>query len=896
MKKFLIIDGYAMIFRAFFAYPEHLTAPDGSPINALLGFYTLLLQAIDKIQPDYFCICLDHKDKSFRHDLFSDYKAKRESPPETLIVQLQRLRVLLKRSGLCFIEQSGYEADDLIGTLVNQEWVSGFDISILTGDMDLLQLVNDHVSVLMPQRGSAPMKVMTPTAVQEKYGILPNQVIDYKALKGDTSDNIPGVKGVGDKTALTLLNKFKTLDVLYDSVSDAGSASVQKKLIEGKHSAYLSKRLATICCDITIDLKQADCVYQPDWSEMLAMFKELAFQGLYRKYSEQAPQQQNKAQGDYHLIKDEKELKALLPKLKKGFAVDLETDALSTLDAHILGVAISYQPHEAFYVMLPKPVCDLFSQQQAPVCDGLLALLKPLLEDANIPKIAHHGKYEYQVLKRYGITLEGLDFDTLLAGYLLFPGQALGLKDLVSTHLNVEMTTYEALVGKGKQAMALVDVPDDQVRDYACADADYTLQLKQFLEPLLEQKGLTNLFYDIEMPTQMVLANMELEGVCIDKLYLNTLEKQLDEKLQHLKQFIFTFTTLPFNLNSPQQLANFLYDELGLPVLKKTKTGRSTDASVLEKLYHQHECVPALLQYRSLEKLQGTYVKALPSLLHPSDGRIHTSFNQTVVITGRLSSSSPNLQNIPIRSEDGQKIRRAFIPSKPDHKILSLDYSQIELRVLAELSQDKHMITAFKEGVDIHQQTAALVFNCSLQDVNKEQRYQAKAVNFGIIYGVSAFSLSQQLGISNAEAKQIIDNYYAQFPTIKKFMDDTIVQAREDGFVKTAFGRYRYLPEIKASQVQRRNFAERTAVNTRIQGTAADIMKLAMISVDTLLKQKNYKSKLIIQVHDELVLDVISDECDQLPEDIKQCMQTVVDYEVPLEVDAVLGDNWQEIS
>ena len=892
-QKFLIIDGYALMFRAFFAYPEHLTAPDGSPINALLGFYTMLLQAIDKMKPDYFCICLDHKDKSFRHALFSEYKAKRESPPEILIAQLQRLRDLLKNSGLTYVEQSGFEADDLIGTLVHQTWAKTLDCYILTGDMDLLQLVNDSVRVLMPQRGAAPMKVMDEAAVKEKYDILPSQVIDYKALRGDSSDNIPGVRGIGEKSAVKLLSQFKTLDTLYDHLEEAGTVSLQKKLSDGKESAYLSKNLATIRCDVDLALDEVACVYKPDWKGLLALFKELSFRTLYAKYRHFDTPTLSKPQGHYVLIDNEADLKALLPDLKQGFAIDLETDALSTLDANILGIALAVKAKEAYYVSLPKPELDLFSLQAKPARSQLLMLLKPLLEDASIPKITHHGKYEYQVLKRYNITLQGMAFDTLLAAYLLYPGQALGLKELVSEHLGVEMTRFDDLVAKGG---SLGDVAINDVVAYAGADADFTLQLKQRFEPLLKEKGLWSLFQDIEMPTQVLLAKMEREGVCIDQEYLKEIELQFDKKLEKIKEKIYAEAERPFNLNSPQQLAAFLYDELGLPVLKKTKTGRSTDASVLEKLKEAHSCIADLLIYRSLEKLQGTYVKALPALLHPSDQRLHTSFNQSVVITGRLSSSSPNLQNIPIRSEEGQKIRRAFIPSRPENKILSLDYSQIELRILAHLSQDQVMIKAFQNGQDIHQETAAMVFGCAVDAVSKEQRYQAKAVNFGIIYGVSAFSLSQQLGISNKDAKQIIEDYYQQFPTIKQFMDETIAQAREDGFVRTDFGRYRPLPDIKASQVQRRNFAERTAVNTRIQGTAADVMKLAMIRVDDLLSEGGFKSALIIQVHDELVLDVDAAEIEVLPDKIKTCMQEVVDYDVPLDVDAVLGDNWQEIS
>ena len=892
-NKFLIIDGYALIFRAFFAYPEHLTAPDGSPINALLGFYTLLLQAIDKMKPDYFCICLDHKDKSFRHDIYPDYKAKRESPPEILIAQLQRLRDVLKESELTFIEKSGFEADDLIGCLTNQDWAKSMDIHILTGDMDLLQLVNEHVRVLMPQRGAVPMKVMDKGAVQEKYQISPDQVIDYKALRGDSSDNIPGVRGIGEKTAVKLLDQFKSLDALYKAVDQAGSASIQKKLNEGKASAYLSKDLATIRCDINLGLTQNDCIYQPNWKAMLALFKDLSFRTLYAKYRHLDELVLSKPKGEYRLIENEADLKKLLPDLKQGFAIDLETDALSTLDANILGVALSVKAHQSFYIALPKPILDLFSVQLAPADSSFLNLLKPLLEDEKVPKITHHGKYEYQVLQRYGITLRGMDFDTLLAAYLLYPGQSLGLKDLVSEHLGVEMTRFEDLVSKGG---SLLDVDVKDVAAYAGADADFTLQLQQRFEPLLKEKGLWPLFKDIEMPTQILLAKMERAGVCIDRTYLKKIEMIFDDKLQKIKEKIYAEAQKPFNLNSPQQLASFLYDELGLPVLKKTKTGRSTDASVLEKLKDAHACIADLLIYRSLEKLQGTYVKSLPALLHPSDQRLHTSFNQTVVITGRLSSSSPNLQNIPIRSEEGQKIRRAFIPSRSENKILSLDYSQIELRILAQLSQDQVMIKAFRNGQDIHQETAAMVFGCDVKEVTKEQRYQAKAVNFGIIYGVSAFSLSQQLGISNGQAKQIIEDYYQQFPTIKSFMDETIAKARIDGFVRTAYGRYRPLPDIKATQVQRRNFAERTAVNTRIQGTAADVMKLAMISVDDLLAKECFKSTLIIQVHDELVLDVDSTEILVLPEKVKACMQNVVDYDVPLDVDAVLGDNWQEIS
>lgn len=913
----LVIDGFSLAFRAFYGLPPTIKLPDGQPINAVFGFVSLLFDAIDKINPTHVTVCFDRPEPTFRKKIYPDYKAHRSPPPEEFVTQIPLLKSCVESLGLTILEKPGFEADDILGTLARLGHEQQFETALMTGDQDCFQLVGEHVSVLMSRKGVSDLFKYTPEAVIEKCQVTPDQIIDYKALKGDASDNIPGVRGIGDKTATALLSQYQTLDGIYEHLSEITSKSVKTKLETGKEMAYISQKLATIDQHVPIDLPFEKFEYTRDWPTVMSVFKQYHFNRLITKYQsklEGADDDQpletpdTKApDGTYTTLESVSELKAILPQLKSGFAIDLETTSLTVHDAQIVGIALSWESKKAVYIPLNKSLesdatqgLALFDQfestQQARKVPPLLAALAPLLEDASIPKITHNGKYEWHVFQNYDIAFSGIAFDTMLAAYLLYPGERVGLKDLVHRTYGITMTTFESLVGKGKAQIPFADIPIDQATHYAAADADFTFRLYETLKANLAEEKLLSVLTDIELPTQAVLGQMEREGVCVNRAYLADLEKTFDERAMALSTEIKQISGGDFNLNSTQQLGVVLYEQMGLPILKKNKTGPSTDSSVLTKLAVDHPIAEKILNYRSLEKLQSTYVRSLPGLIHPKTNRIHTSFNQTVAATGRLSSNNPNLQNIPIRTEEGRLIRRAFIPSHPENFLLSADYSQIELRVLAHLSEDPNLVQAFQNGEDIHTATAAIINHCEIADVTKEQRYRAKAVNFGILYGQSAFGLSETIGTSRKESKEIITAYFEKFPTIKTLIDETIEGAKETGRVWTEFGRMRPVPQIFEKNHMRRQFGERMAVNTRMQGTAADIMKLAMCQVATAMAGQNLRSKMVVQVHDELVFDVVPEEKDLLMALVEDKMTHVTDLKVPLDIDMAIGKNWQEVS
>ncbi len=916
-EKILIIDGHSLAYRSFFAFPASLSLPDGRPINAVYGFVTLMLKCLEQFAPHYICICFDRKEKTFRHEMYTAYKGHRPPAPDAFIAQLPILDEILATMNISTISLAGFEADDLIGTLAKSAEKQGLDALIMTGDMDSLQLVSPHTSVISSKKGGELM-IYTPPEVVNKYQLTPDQIVDFKALKGDPSDNIPGVAGIGDKTATQLLHQFQTLDNLYNNIDQVASASVKAKLETNKSNAFLSQTLATIHCEVPIEIDFEVFRYQPDWIQIIEYFREYRFTTLVKAYESKCPRIEAQVPltdtidvrvTDYQSIDTVEALKAILPYLSEGFAIDLETTSVTAVNAQICGVSLSWSANQAVYIPMnhllgPTPQQDhtlsLFGEAPKSKAsyyelNPFLAMLKPLLEDKSIAKWTHNGKYERMVFKNYQIDFKGIRFDTMLAAFLLYPTEQIGLKSLAARHLGITMTTYESLTGKGKHQIPFNMVPIDKAVQYACADSDVTFQLKQKFEPLISERALGPLLYEIELPLQDILADMECTGVAIDTPYLNQLSHTFSTELQQVQATIFELAGTTFNLSSPKQLSQILFEKLQLPVIKKTKTGLSTDSSVLEKLEHVHPIAKELLRFRMLEKLQNTYVTVLPTLLNPRTHKIHTSFNQTIAITGRLSSTNPNLQNIPIRSEAGQKIRGAFIPSGPEYRILSADYSQIELRLIAHLAQDPTMIAAFQAFEDIHTSTAAVIFGCSISEVTKEQRYQAKAVNFGILYGVSAFGLSENIGVSRAEAKQIIDDYFTKFATIRQFINTTIKEAEGQGLVRTLGGRIRPLPDIKSPIRSVRQFAERTAVNTRVQGSAADILKLAMIKIDHALREGHYRSRMLIQVHDELVFDIYQGEEEAVSALIKREMESAYPLQVPLEVDLAIGKNWQEL-
>lgn len=916
-ERLLVIDGFSLMFRAFYGLPVTMTWK-GTPINAVYGFMNLLFNAIETFQPTHLCLCFDRKEPTFRHEKYTEYKAHRPAPPEEFRVQVPILLEVIADMDLPCMDCAGFEADDLMGTLSKEAELHHWDVLLLTGDQDAFQLVSEHTVVLMGDRKSGELITYTSDKVKEKMGVHPHQVIDFKALKGDSSDNIPGVPGVGDKTAIQLIEQFGSIEQLYNRLNEVKSDKLREKLTTHKEEAVLSHFLATIKRDAPLKHDLEKLHYQPDWQKIIACLRKYDFKSLLRKFADHAdphtledapllPFQTEKPDGLYTLVQGAKEVEALLPHLKNGFAIDLETTSLAPQSAQIVGIALSWAPKQAVYIACNSELeavsaSEALSLFDEPISSSgpsfaltpTLQVLKTILEDKSVPKITHNGKYESNVFLQYGIHLQGIQFDTMLAAHLLFPADRLGLKFLAKHHLNIDMTEYETVTNG--ESVTFDKVPLEAATQYAAADADMTRRLYEDFAPKIKEKGLDRLFYDIELPVQDVLSEMEVEGVAIQSGYLHGLEKDFRERLKTLETDIIELAGMPFNVSSPKQLSEVLFTHLKLPVIKKTKTGISTDSSVLEKLEEQHPIAGKLLEYRMLEKLVGTYVKALPEMVHPRTQRIHTSFNQTIAQTGRLSSTNPNLQNIPIRTQEGVSIRGAFVPSRPNGLLLSADYSQIELRIMAHLAKDPHMIQAFKDDADIHAATAAIINNVPLDQVTKEQRSNAKAVNFGIIYGISAFGLSKNLGISTTDAKTIIDNYFQNFSQIKVFMEQTIAYAHEHGYVMTEWGRIRPLPEINDRNKMHQQFAERIAVNTRVQGTAAEIMKLAMLKVHAAMKAKNLSSVMTIQVHDELVFDVVPEEKDVLLEVVKSAMENAVTLSVPLKVDAVFGKSWLEAS
>ena len=906
----LIVDGFSLAFRAYYAYPLSLTLSDGQPINAVFGFMTLLLQSIDQLSPSHIVVCFDRPEPTFRHQAFSEYKANRSPAPEEFQSQVPLLKDAVQKAGIFLLEKPGFEADDLMGKCALLAQDNQQQAFIYSSDQDTFQLVSDLIHIVCPKKGQSSLFTYDKDAVFEKMGVYPEQVIDFKALKGDSSDNIPGVKGIGDKTASKLLAEYKTLSVLYENIDDITSKSVREKLRYHKDDAFLSQKLATICSNIDLDCGLDDFQCSLAWDSLHTLFTTYQFTNLLKKYNHHfnsdtqlnASFSQSTLSFSSHSITSKKELEDVLSLVTDSFAFDVETTSLSIHDAIIVGISFCFNNTDAYYLPLSSsntasstsdnvPLFNIESAQNDTLkIPPLLKILQPILENKVIKKIAHNGKYDYQILKRYGITIQGLDFDTMLAAFLINPSQPVGLKHLAKSYFDVDMIAYEDLVSKGQ---SFVDIPLKDATQYAAADAFYTFQLKQlFAKELLSQK-LDTLFYSIECPLQLILAEMEYHGVSVDLNKIHCLSDSLSKEQQGIKEAIFKLANKTFNINSTKQLSVVLFDELNLPVIKKTKTGRSTDNSVLESLSGKHDIIERLITYRTNEKLLTTYINALPHLIHPRTGKIHTTFHQHIVITGRLSSTAPNLQNIPIRTEKGVAIRSVFIPSQPNHLLLSVDYSQIELRLMAHFSQDQAMIDAFNQGLDIHSATAAIMFDCDVKEVTPNQRYQAKAVNFGIIYGISAFGLSKNINCSVSEAKHMIDNYFLQFPNIQVFINQTIADARKNESVTTAFGRVRPLPNINSQHRSQRQFEERAAVNTFLQGTAAEILKMAMIRIDSQLGSSSLPANMIIQVHDELVFDVSQSHKDDLAHLVRSEMESVVDYRIPLTVDLSFGKNWK---
>ncbi len=920
--KLILVDGHSLAYRAFHALPADMQTSSGELTNASYGFASMLLTVLNDEQPNYVIVTFD-KGPSFRVREYAEYKAHREKMPAEMRSQMERVREIVDTLNIPIVMLPDYEADDVLGTLSRQAAEQGLDVVIVTGDRDALQLVDERITVLTSGRRFSDTLRYTPAAVREKYGLEPQQLIDLKALMGDTSDNIPGVRGVGEKGGIGLLQKYGTLDNLYAHLDEL-TTRYQTALTENRDMAYLSQHLGRIVRDapVTLDLEAARTDKGYDRERALALLQQLEFRTLVRRlpgaeepgsqqpasgnqqlllFGEVAPTPHSAVVpglGDYHAVVDEAELAGIAARLGKAssIAVDTETTGTDALLADLVGLSFTDREGAAWYlpVRAPEgePVLPLETAQK---------YLGPVLTNPRIAKIGHNLKYDVEVLYRHGFTVAGSLFDTMIAEWVLNPNSGnLGLKNQAWARLGVQMTEITALIGTGRDQKTMDQVALAQVTPYASADADMTFRLSALLQAELEQREQTALFRDLEMPLLPVLVDMEMAGVKLDTTWLETLSAELAVRLNDLERDIYRHAGTEFNINSTQQLSDVLFKRLGLPArgISKTKSGHySTRAGVLEDLQGAHPIVDTILAHRELSKLKSTYVDALPQLVNPHTGRVHTSYNQTGTVTGRLSSSNPNLQNIPIRSQEGRRVRRAFVAGD-GWRLIGADYSQVELRVMAHVSGDEGLIGAFERDEDIHATTAAAVYAVPLDEVSYDQRRIAKAVNFGLIYGQSAYGLSKQLGISVEEADGFIKRYFERFPRVRAYMDQVQREVVERGYVDTLLNRRRFFPELAPDSnlpVQQRQALQRMAINTPIQGSAADIIKLAMLRTHRMLKESGLRTRMILQVHDELVLEAPEDEQERAIDLLREAMGQAFELIVPLKVDVEVGTNWEEM-
>lgn len=886
-KTIYLIDGTAYIHRAFHAI-RNLSNSQGLPTNAVFGFTRMLIKLIEDCRPEFAAMLFDAKGPTFRHDMYADYKANRPPMPDTMAIQIPYIKQVTEGFQLPVIEKPGYEADDLIGTLARRAGENGFNAVIVSGDKDLVQLISRKVSIYDPMKD----KRIDLQTVKAEFGLEPIQMIDVMGLSGDASDNVPGVPGIGQKTALSLVRTYGSMDRLYEEVDTITRKKQRENLIVFKDQAYLSRDLVTIDTQVPLTMAWDDFrLSAPDGDALADLFQILEFRQLQQTFKT-AKDQPAKT---YTAIQDDAALVAIEERLRAAgrFSLDTETTSENPMKADLVGISVALEPHEAYYI--PIGHTDTGDSPQLPL-ETVLKQLHDVLANQKIWKIGQNIKYDWMVLNRHGVELSGVMFDTMVASYLLNPTKrAHNLDQIALDFLGHKTITFSEVMGKDKGKKTFADVPLDKATPYACEDADITLLAYDNMLPRLEEIGLTDLMEQVEMPLIPVLKNMEMRGVRVDVERLRDLSHTFAHQLDALEKEIHGLAGETFNINSSQQLGAILFEKLKLPTQKKTrkKTGYSTDVEVLTTLSEQHELPALVLRHRSLAKLKSTYADALVELVDPQTGRIHTSYNQTVTATGRLSSSDPNLQNIPIRTEEGMEIRRAFVPAE-GWQMLSADYSQIELRILAHYSDDPTLIRAFQDGEDIHTRTATEVFNLLPGFVTPELRRQAKAINFGIVYGMSPFGLSKQLGISQKMAKTYIDHYFERYPGVQAFLDRTIQEAHQNGRTSTLMGRIRLLPDISSPNRNLRQFAERTAINTPIQGTAADLIKLAMIRVDDAFRRRRLNAAMLLTVHDELVFEVPPEELDEVQALVLEVMEGVWELRVPLKVNLAIGPNWAE--
>ncbi len=952
-EKLFLIDAMAMIYRAYFALiGRPLKDGKGNNVSAIYGFVNSMLRIIEDEKPDHIAVCFDTEKPTFRHIEFPQYKAQRADIPDDMPWQINEVKDIVKLFNIPMIELPGFEADDIIGTLVKQAEKEGVESYMVTPDKDYMQLVSDKSFMYKPSKTSTGTRggeteIVGFEAVKNKFGVTPDKVIEVLGLMGDTADNIPGVKGVGEKTAIALIQEYGSIDELYKNIEKITKPKLKEILIKDKKNAYLAKRLVTIKIDVPLDINFHNLNRKdPDKESLYKRFEELNMKTFARKFSSglkfgepieaieskkndddvslritiqgskiEEPVQELKTikdvKHDYYLIKSEASFDKLLKKLmtEELVSFDTETTGLDFNEAKLVGMSFSYQENQGFYVPVfgeyESPENDstgLFANEQKKERQNIgidivtaIKKVKPFLESKKVKLIGQNIKFDYLLMKKYGIEMSNIYFDTMVGSYVLDPSVEHNMDSLSVQWLKYKPVSITELIGKGRSEINMAEVDVALVSDYASEDADVTLQLHHRINYELSKLNLIKLCEEIEFPLIKVLGDMEYEGIKVDAKVLNVLDKELQKYIAEYEEKIYKEAGEKFNINSPSQLAKILTDKLHLELSKKTKTGFSTDVSVLEELRFKHPIAASLLEYRMLTKLKSTYIDGLLKSISKRTGRVHTSFNQIRAATGRLSSVNPNLQNIPVRTESGRNIRKAFVPKNDEYEILSADYSQVELRVMAHYSGDENFINAFKKNRDIHTETAMRVFNLkSKDDVTPNRRRKAKEVNFGIIYGIGAFGLATRLELKNSEAKEIIDRYFKEFPKVYEYLEKTKKFARENGFVTTLKGRRRYLPQINNQNNAVKSEAERMAINMPIQGTAADMIKIAMIEIHNIFREKKFKSKMLLQVHDELVFEVYKPEMEEVKKIVHREMKNAIKLDVPIEVEIGVGKNWYE--
>ncbi|KPU27831.1 DNA polymerase I [Caloranaerobacter sp. TR13] len=887
LKRFMVVDGNSLLHRAFHALPP-LQTKDGIYTNGVYGFLTMLNKIVEEYSPEYICVVFDKKTPTFRHKEYAEYKAQRAKTPNELIMQFDILKEVLSKLNITTLEIDGFEADDIAGTLASIGEKKGLETILVTGDKDYLQLATKKTKVLITRRGITNLEIYDEQSVKEKYGISPAQLIDLKGLMGDKSDNIPGVPGIGEKTGIKLIKEFGSLEGIYEKLENVSGKKLKERLIENRLQAFMSKKLAKIITEVPINIDIEELKKkEPDYDELIDLYKKLEFNSLLSKIgknssvSEISDDLKINIGCNYEIVQNLERIDGIIQSINKSKNIFLRF----IQEDKIIGLTVKTEIEKTYYI-------DLVEEEFK---DKVLLKLKKIFEDKEIEKKGHHLKEDILVLLKNGIYLQGIAFDSMIGQYIINPSQnSYSIKELAKEYLSVFVEDEDDILGKGKSRKKIIDIPLEERAKIFSTQLEIIWRIENVIKEKIQEYEMNELYYTVELPLIEVLAFMEFEGFAVDIKKLNELGKEFETKMAELTNEIYSLAGEEFNINSTKQLGCILFEKLELPVIKKTKTGYSTNAEVLEKLKEKHPIIEKILEYRRIMKLKTTYVDGLISLVDKETNKIHSTFNQTITTTGRISSTEPNLQNIPIKTEEGRKIRKVFIPSSEEYKLVDADYSQIELRVLAHITDDPNLKEAFFNNEDIHTKTAAEVFNVPKADVTPLMRSRAKAVNFGIIYGISDYGLARDLNISRKEAKLYIENYFAKYKKVKEYMDNIIQEGKEKGYVATIMNRRRYLPELKSRNFNIRSFGERMAMNTPIQGSAADIIKIAMVNVFNELRKKKLKSKLILQVHDELIIEAHKDELEQVKKILKLQMENAFKLSVPLKVDMKIGDSWYE--